>query len=109
MTDTDCMIACDNVILTVKIPPMVGPMWCRVMLIVIRIGLSHCCIMGLVSWSCGLAYLSCVMSHYVLPLATAFIDAWGCTSMLLCSRLTDWMYVCVDAEVMGPLCQRMIH
>ena len=54
----------------------------------IRIGLSHRCIMGLVSQSGGLAYLSrllvlccCVMSrHSPRP----SFDAWGCTSTLSC-------------------------
>ena len=49
-----------------------------------------------------------VLSHYVSLLATAFIDAWGCTSTLL---IVDWLTgcVCVDAMVMGLLCQRVTH
>ena len=43
--------------LHVKILSMVGSTWCRVVLTVIRIGLSHRCITELASWSCGLCLL----------------------------------------------------
>ena len=75
----------------------------------IRIGLSHCCIMGLVSQSCGLAYSSCyrlVMSRHspwpslmhgvvlvrclVLDWLTDVCACWCLVTSLLCQRMTRW-------------------
>ena len=59
------------------------------------------CLLGsdcpiIVSWDLShgqMVLLTClVLSRYVLPLATAFIDVWGCTSTL--SVVVDWLTEC---------------
>ena len=98
MTGFHALVANDNlhvsvsiISMTVKILSMVGPTWCRACLSIIRIGLSHHCHRTCITvmWFL-LTHL--VVCCYVSPLATAFVDACGCTSTL--SIVADWLTGC---------------
>ena len=53
-------------------------------LIIIRIGLSYCCLTGLASQSCGLGLLILLCSVMSCCLPWPSFDAWGCISTLPC-------------------------
>ena len=85
-----------------------GPTWCRVMLIFIRIRLSHCCVMGLVSQSCGLClFVDC---YLIMSCCSPWPLLMHGVVLVHCCVL-DWLTdVCACwCLVMGPLCWRVTH